>query len=134
MQKSSIKILREYQQLSPQEWGQVVAYYKTHTARETAAQFGLRLHQALITALAREYKKNAPHGGARKGAGNPGPQVAKLYRLKSAVLAAKAVQALHVLPDPDTIDQGNADQTKKEVCNILRATIAEIKKIITVLE
>lgn len=46
----------------------------------------------------------------------------------------KAVQALHVLPDPDAIDQGNADQTQKEVCNILRATIAEIKKILTVLE
>lgn len=126
----ALKLLRDHSQLPTDEWRKVVTYYRTHTARETAAQFGLQYKQALVTALARAHDKKAAHGGARKGSGNASERRAAVYRVKNAILAAKSVQGLHSLPDPEQITPENYQEQKTQVANTIRATIAELKKVL----
>jgi hypothetical protein len=81
------KLLRDYTELTNSDWLSVVKYYETHTARETAIEFGLIFNQTLVTALAREHPKNAGHGGARNGAGNRNEENRRASELKKAINA-----------------------------------------------
>lgn len=127
-------LLRHHQQLTRDEWLRVVAYYKTHTARECAEHFGLEFKQALVTALAREHDKSAGHGGARTGSGNLDAENRKARALANIVRQARTLSALHTLPAPDDITADNYRQKATETANVLRATIAGLKQQISEIE
>jgi len=49
---------------------EILEYYETHTAKETAEQFGFEPEPKVVKRLHRLLPKNMGLGGKRKGAGN----------------------------------------------------------------
>ena len=120
-------ILRSHKELTTDEWWSVVEFYKSHTAKETAAFFGLEFKQALISALAREVPKTG-HGGARSGSGNLSPDKQKAKEVANAILEAKAIAQFSTL-DPDSVNESNWQDKRVETRNKINNAIAALKAI-----
>ncbi len=124
-------ILRSHTELSLSEWLSVVEYYRTHTAKETAAAFGLEHKQALVSALAREVPKTS-HGGARHGSGNLSEDNRKAKEIAEIIVKAQTASKLHSL-DAGSVNAENYNEKRIQARNTINATIAALKALAALL-